>query len=81
LSVLPDAAMPGSATVTHVVETSPADRAGLQPGDVLLKWGDGPVPGPEELARRVQNEQGPVQILIERDGRLTPRTLELPPRL
>jgi len=80
IGLLPDPAMPGTFTVTHVVETSPADRAGLQPGDVLLQWGHEPVPAPEELARRVQNDSGPIRVVFEREGRVNAKTLELPPR-
>ena len=79
LVVVPDAALPGSVTISQVIETSQADRAGLQPGDVLLRWSDQPIASPEELARRVRADAGPIRLLVDRDGRLETKTLELLP--
>jgi len=79
LVVVEDVAMPGSVTVSQVVESSQADRAGLQPGDVLVRWSDEPVASPEVLARRVRTESGPIRLIVEREGRLGVKTLHLPP--
>jgi membrane-associated protease RseP (regulator of RpoE activity) len=69
-------------TVTEVSEGSPAERAGIRPGDVLVSMngrggndlislGVGPVP--EELAIRPGD---PVRIVLERDGSRREVTLE-----
>lgn len=80
LVVAADPALPQTLTITHVVDSSPADLAGLQPGDNLLQWGDAAVGSAEELARRVQSDVGPVRLLVEREGRLAVKRVDLPPR-
>lgn len=79
LIVAADPALPQTLTVTEVVESSPADRAGLQPGDNLLQWNDSAVSSSEDLARRVQTEAGLVRLLLEREGRVLEKMLDLPP--
>lgn len=48
------------ARVADVLENSPAHRAGILPGDVLLQIGDAPLSGPQALARVVA-DRGPRQ--------------------
>jgi S1-C subfamily serine protease len=66
---------PGGAVVTRGVDDgSPADVAGLRPGDVILNWNDGDVP--RSLARWVRERQPgeTVRVRIRRDEK--ERTLE-----
>ncbi len=58
--------------VTAVVPSGPAARAGLEPGDLLLRVGRRPVPEPSALAEALEafsaGEEIPVQVV--RDGRI-----------
>ena len=42
------------AMIAHVVDGSPADRAGLQKGEVILRYNDQPVSGVYEMGRLVR---------------------------
>ncbi len=59
-------------TLTAVSAGSPAERAGLQPGDVLLRVGDFPVTGTrqawEAVVAAVRSGSGKTRIEIERGG-------------
>jgi S1-C subfamily serine protease len=44
----------GGVLVQNIIRNSPAHRAGLMPGDVLLTWAGQPVPGRTELVDKVQ---------------------------
>ncbi|MGC8816369.1 MAG: S1C family serine protease [Candidatus Hadarchaeum sp.] len=56
--------------VVRVVEGSPADVAGISPGDVILEFGKKPVRTIEELRRKIMssNVGDEAQIKIIRDG-------------
>ena len=59
------------ATVADVTPGGPADRAGLEPGDLVLEVGGKPVSGFQGMATLIR-EHAPgetVALLIERDGR------------
>ncbi len=60
---------PRGAVVEGVVPGSPADRAGLQKGDVVVTVNDQPVGGPPELTRRIATTPPgtKVQIGVIRD--------------
>lgn len=62
---------PGDAVlVTRVVSGSPADRAGLKKGDLIVRVGSDEVDSPAELARVVQRHDvgDEIEIRILRDG-------------
>lgn len=55
--------------VLAVIKGSPADKAGLLRGDVLLKMGQLPLQQPDQLFAAVKTYQGQaVEIAYERDG-------------
>jgi len=65
--------------VSSVEEDSPADKAGLKAGDVILSVGGEPVDGTGELALAVREaEQGPIAVGILRDRREQTVTVDLP---
>jgi serine protease Do len=62
------------ALVLEVLDDTPAERAGLKAGDVILRVGDQDVADSDELRRALRSrEAGPVSIEILRNG--TRRTL------
>jgi serine protease Do len=56
--------------VTWVGDDSPADKAGLEPGDILLRFNNEPVQTAEQLGRLVRETPAgrKVRLLISRDG-------------
>jgi hypothetical protein len=66
----------------RVVETladSPAARAGLRSGDLILRLGGEPVRSTEELLSAIERvSEGPLAVLIRRDGREQEVRVELP---
>jgi serine protease Do len=79
--VTPDAAQranldgPRGVLVEGVVEGSPADRAALRAGDIIVALGNQPVSGPPDLSRRIAGTPPGtrVEVTVVRDG--TRRTL------
>jgi hypothetical protein len=65
-----DEADPGGIILTHVIPRTPADQAGLQPGDRIYRVGDRDVTGEAEFVRLVRTLTGRVELLVERDGRV-----------
>lgn len=63
-----DDAIPDSVIITNVIPDSPADRAGLKVGDVVMKLADETVTSDEEFRRHLLNDHGPLQFQVERDG-------------
>ena len=68
---------PSGVYVERVIAGSPADRAGLEPGDVMLSWGPAEVNDPTQLARLIAATEigNEVTIKIWRNGR--ERSLEV----
>jgi len=64
------------AEVTMVGENTPASRAGLKPGDVILEFNGKAVPGWEELRRMVGNTPAgsEVKLGVWRNGQMTTLT-------
>ena len=66
------------ATVVEVYEDSPAERAGLRPGDAILEIDDQPTAGAalSAISERLRGTSGvPVDLLVERKG--LPRLLRM----
>ncbi|MBN2294943.1 MAG: M28 family peptidase [Pirellulales bacterium] len=70
-----DDAEPGTVVLTHVVEGMPAAHAGLTTGDRIYRLDGKRFKDTAEFAKRVNEGKGPLQMLIERDGKL--RTVEV----
>lgn len=72
----------GGAHVTHVVPDSPASRAGLEEGDVVVQLDDEPVRGPAGLTRQIRARApgDEVSIVVLRDGHKRTLQTELAPR-
>jgi len=69
----------GGVYVASIADDSPAQRAGLQVNDIVLRANDNEIGAPEDLSRVTYGNLGkPVQLLLERDGQSL--TLSLIPR-
>jgi serine protease Do len=74
---------PKGALVAQVQPGSPAEKAGVRPGDVVLSIDGAATPGSKELQRAVLGKKvgAPVQLEVWRDGktrRVSATTAELP---
>jgi C-terminal processing protease CtpA/Prc len=69
----------GGARVTHVVEDSPADEAGLKEDDIVVEFDGEVIRGPVALTRRIHaHEPGDrVALKVVRDGGKTALEVEL----
>ena len=67
------------ALVEGLVPGSPAERAGLKKGDVIVAVGDTPVTGPADLTRRIASQPPgqQIQLTIVRSGKRSTVTAEL----
>jgi S1-C subfamily serine protease len=75
-----DADLPGGgAQITAVYPESPAAKAGLAPGDVVVRAGGSPVNGRAQLvaAARTLRPQDPLDVQYVRDGRTRSLTVAL----
>jgi serine protease Do len=57
-------AIPGGAKISHVEEKSPAARAGIKAGDVVLAVAGSKVPDPEQLVKLIQAFKPGDQVLM-----------------
>ena len=73
---------PRGALVTRVEDDSPAERAGIRKGDVIIEFEDERIPGVRTLLRLVQEtpEGRTVEIQVMRDGRRVSVIAELEER-
>jgi membrane-associated protease RseP (regulator of RpoE activity) len=71
-------AEPGVFYLITVIPGSPADLAGLHPGDRLYAVNGRTIFSSEELQRVFAELVGSTEVLIERRGQLITRILELP---
>jgi tetratricopeptide (TPR) repeat protein len=71
---------PGGVLVTMVVPGSPAAQAGLQPNDVLLRYGDTELTGPADFKPEKQpaNSAPRVSLVVWREGETLPKPLSVP---
>ena len=65
------------AEVAGVVPGSPADRAGLSAGDIIIALNGRSIASSEELRTRITGEQSPFQIRFERLGQIREITIQL----
>jgi len=72
-----DEAEPGAVILSHVVPGSPAARAGLVVGDRVYRVGGSDFADQSAFARLVKTLHVPLQLLVERDGRMRIVTLRL----
>ena len=73
-----DPAEPKSVTLVYVAADSPADQAGLQVGDRLLRLGKHAVRGPEALEKFIQTIANSVSARYEREGQIKEVQIQLP---
>ncbi len=82
LSVVRESGELEGARVAEVLESSPAHRAGILPGDILLEFDEEPLQRPEALARLIATG-GPrrnVGFSVLRGGQLRTGTVDIEPR-
>lgn len=72
-----DAALPNLVVITQVIAESPAARAGVEVGDVILQLGGRPLTSSEEMRQRIASEAAPFHLQIEREGRIREVTVEV----
>ena len=65
----------GTLRVTSVRSDSPADRAGIRVGDLLLQFGGRPISSSEALQRAVLQSESEVTVQIQREEGAEPVTL------
>jgi S1-C subfamily serine protease len=54
--------------VTEVLEDTPAQKAGVRAGDVIMSVGGESVDSPEQLVRMIESRDGKVDITVQRKG-------------
>jgi membrane-associated protease RseP (regulator of RpoE activity) len=59
-------------------DTSPAEAAGIKPGDKVISVAGQPTPTWSDMVQLVQTRNGPTPIVVERDGRQLPLTVTIP---
>lgn len=69
----------GGARVTQVIDDSPAEKVGLEEGDVIVSLGGQAVYGPQGLSERIRSHEPgeTVEVEIERDGKAQSLQVEL----
>jgi hypothetical protein len=73
-----DDAEPGTLILTHIVPGSPAARAGLRVGDRIYQAAGRDFADEAAFSQLVKTRAAPLQLLIERDGRLRVVVLQAP---
>lgn len=74
-----DGAEPGTILLTQVVFGSPAQVAGLAPGDRLYQINEMTFQDGVELQKHLNTLPGPLRLLVERDGRFRTAILTVAP--
>ncbi len=72
-----DAADPGGMILTRVIPHTPAAEAGLKRGDHIYRIAGRALADEAEFVRLVRSLPGPLEIVLERDGRLLTLVVEL----
>lgn len=71
----------GALVINEVIAGSPAEKAGLKSGDILLKLNNHPLPDPETLAGVIQSSDGkPTELTFLRGGKPQHATFTPEPR-
>ncbi len=65
-----DDAEPGAVILTYVAPGSPADRAGLHPGDRIYQVAGRDFSDDRQFARLIETTPEPLKLLVERNSRL-----------
>ncbi|WP_028924926.1 M50 family metallopeptidase [Pseudonocardia acaciae] len=58
-------------------EVSPAQRAGIQPGDKILSVGGTPTPQWQDAVTAIRHQSGPTPFVLERDGQQRTVTVDV----
>ncbi|MCA9147176.1 MAG: M20/M25/M40 family metallo-hydrolase [Planctomycetales bacterium] len=74
-----DAGEPGTVIVTRVVSGSPGRIAGLQTGDRIYAIANEPFTVGRDVFERLTTLPSPIELTIERSGRMETVSLEVPP--
>jgi S1-C subfamily serine protease len=74
-----DAAEPGTVLLTRVVPGSPGALAGLQPRDRIYSVAGRSFANSRELLELLSGTPGPIEVLVERQGRLEWVSMDVPP--
>ena len=64
-----DSAVPEAVVLSQIVGESPADRAGLLPGDLLLSLGGNTFDTDDKLQHELMTAASPLHFRVERNGR------------
>jgi C-terminal processing protease CtpA/Prc len=72
-----DPAEPGAVFLVQVIPGSPAELAGLKTGDRIYEISGQTFAGSDELLELVKTLPGPIELLVERDGRLMTVTIDV----
>lgn len=69
----------GGARITSVVDGSPAEKAGLEKGDIVVAFGGDTVRGPVSLTKKIRDHEpgDSVKLTVLRDGRRQSFDVEL----
>ncbi len=65
-----------SPTVGKIQENSPAMRAGIKEGDVIIRINNTEIKTWEQIGKTIVNTNGALSFLIKRDGKLLPKTIQ-----
>jgi hypothetical protein len=65
-----DPAEPGTVVLVGVMPDSPSHRAGLEPADRVYQVAGEDFADQDDFAQRVKTLPGPLELLVERDGKL-----------
>lgn len=74
-----DDAEPASVLVTMVVPGSPANLAGLQTRDRIYELNGQPIVDANDFGERITTSPGPLEFLVDRNGKLRTLTLQITP--
>ena len=66
--------------VREVLQGSPAEKAGILPGDMILQLAGQNIEDPPSFATAIANRSGPTDLQILRDGKIIPMHVTLHPQ-